>query len=46
MSETRNDPDPDPDPEAVVRDITARIFPNGDAGSFTVTTHAGCLICS
>jgi SAM-dependent methyltransferase len=42
LSETRSSPDS----EAVVRDITARIFPNGHASSFTVTTHAGCLVCS
>jgi SAM-dependent methyltransferase len=42
MSEARNRADS----EAVVRDITARVFPDEDAGSFTVTTHAGCLVCT
>jgi len=42
MSETRSSTDP----EAVVRDVTARIFPDEHAGSFTVTTQAGCLVCA
>ncbi len=33
------------DPEAMVSDITARLFPNGPASSCTITTHAGCLVC-
>jgi SAM-dependent methyltransferase len=34
------------DPEAVVSDVLARIFPDEATGSFTVTTHAGCLVCA
>jgi SAM-dependent methyltransferase len=33
------------DPDAMVSDIIARMFPNGPGRSFTVTTHAGCLVC-
>jgi SAM-dependent methyltransferase len=34
------------DPEALVRDIITRLYPNGPASSCTITTHAGCLVCS
>jgi SAM-dependent methyltransferase len=33
------------DSEAAVSDIIARMFPNGPGRSFTITTHAGCLVC-
>jgi len=42
LSETRKSADP----EAVVRDVTARIFQNEHASPFTITTHAGCLVCA
>jgi SAM-dependent methyltransferase len=42
LSETRSSADP----EAVVSKITARMFPNGGGHPVTITTHAGCLICS
>ena len=33
-------------PEAVVSKITARMFPDGRVRPVTITTHAGCLVCS
>jgi len=34
-----------PDIEAVIRDITGRIFRSDAVASFNVTAHAGCLVC-